>query len=95
MTILTQVPRVLGQDVAQFGESRFRGHVIAWDDTNVQESFARSINGGNASIDALSDRQDDDASLRGLLQVMHDVLSVIREIASTVALQHNTFYGRC
>ena len=74
--LLVDAPRLLGYDVAEFGERRLGSDVVAGDDPRVQEGLAGGVQPAHAARDALRRAHDDHAALRSILDQRQDVGAV-------------------
>ena len=71
-----QRPFRLANHIGQLGEGRLRRHVVAGYDAHIAEHLARIIDLRHGTIWALCAIDDDDSSIVGCSQLIHEILAI-------------------
>ena len=82
-----------GQEIGQFGQGGFGGHVQTGDDAGSRQDAPRGVQRMDTAGQALGDIDDDDAALDGIGQDLgHGI--ILRGIAGAKGLQHESSESR-
>lgn len=91
LSFFFQVPFFLRQYVRELCQSRFRGHVIARDDTGIGQCLTDPVNSPHATFQTLRAVNNDNTSGCSSSQRWNDVIPCIGDISRTVAVENNAF----